>query len=119
MSSPRHNRRPAAGGDGVRTGNGAGHPPEEDDPRHLRQASGDHRFQRLAATYDLSFGIEDEVAEGHLVYEKDGSPDRHRVRVRRSTRRVRNWTTANSAAQGGLVIRNPNTPDLLRESTSS
>jgi Fe/S biogenesis protein NfuA len=60
--------------------------------------------------YDLSFASPEEVAEGHLLYEVDGL----RVAIELgSVERLRGaeLDLPRAAGQGGLVIRNPNTPD--------
>ncbi|MEZ5349249.1 MAG: NifU family protein [Microthrixaceae bacterium] len=83
---------------------------EEDDPETLALRVAITGSSGREYTYDLSFATEDEVAEGHLVYEKDG------LRIAIESESVDRLDGAEldlprNAAQGGLVIRNPNTPD--------
>ncbi|MGI9579174.1 MAG: NifU family protein [Microthrixaceae bacterium] len=61
-------------------------------------------------TYDLSFAAPDEVAEGHLLYTEG---DLALAIEEDSVQRLigSELDLPRSAGQGGLVIRNPNTPD--------
>lgn len=83
---------------------------EEEDPEGLLLRVAITGSSGREYTYDLSFATDSEVAEGHVTYEVDS------LRVAVESDSVDRLAGAEldvprNAAQGGLVIRNPNTPD--------
>ncbi|MFV0317818.1 MAG: NifU family protein [Microthrixaceae bacterium] len=85
---------------------------EEDDAESLSLRIEITGSQGREYTYDLSFATEDEVSEGHLRYVVG---DLKVAIEAESVERLRGaeLDVPRNAAQGGLVIRNPNVPDPL------